>query len=295
MTASRDPSIDLMIIGVEKAGTTALFRHLGQSPHISTHIQREMFYFLSDDEFARGWEYACDKYFPEASAGIRLAKNVMQVNSRLAMQRLREQCPQVRCVLMFREPASRAWSAYNYAVLRGVETAGSFGEALALEPVRREESERAASPLYYVANSTYAEKLIAAREIFGAENVLVLYHEDYRNSARSELAKIETWLGKDLFMGVKLDLGRHNKAAQPRSRFVARLLHKGLSSSGRAKMLLRRLVPHTLAARLRHALLNLNRVESPNRPMPEDDAMSIRARLAEDREELVRLVGHCPW
>lgn len=284
-----------MIIGVEKGGTTALLRHLAQSPNVRTHQQREMFYFLSDEEFQKGWTYCLDKYFPNVTDGVVVAKNVQQVNSNVALQRLKDQCPNVKCIIMLREPAARAFSAYNYAVLRGAETSATFEEALALENKRIETMGTVWSSLFYLRNSTYAKKVKFAIELYGEKNVLVLYSEEYKSFTDLQLAQVESFIGKRVFDTRAVDVKVHNRAAEARSQRIAQLVYRILKSDNPLRRLMRSAIPHSMAAKMRHAILNLNRVESQPAPIDVETAKSIRNQLVTDREELVKLVGHCPW
>jgi len=284
-----------MIIGVEKAGTTALFRHLAQCPFFYAHEQREMFYFLSDEEFRRGWRYAQAKYFPQPAGRSLLAKNVFQINSNEAMVRLKENCPDVKCIIMLREPASRAYSAYNYARLRGAETSDSFEVALALEDQRFELDAAPKNPLLYIRNSTYAPKVRAAFDIYSKDHVLIIYHEEYKKDPLSQLERVEKLLGRPLFQGVTLDLGHHNRAAKARSPLLARWTYRFIKSRNPLRRLLRSLISHEHAVQLRHAILNFNRIESSYEPMNEETARKIRGILDEDMKELIDLIGSCPW
>lgn len=288
-------TIDLFILGVEKAGTTALFRHLSQSPAVYTHTQREMFYFLSEDEYSKGWDYACSKYFPASDQRFSVAKNVMQINSREAMLRLKQQCPDVRCVIMLREPASRAYSAYNYAVSRGAESLGTFEQALAAEATRASSDPRPNNPLLYMRNSTYASRVHEAFDIFGKERVLIIYHEDYKSAPLEQLARIETLTGKNILANANIKFVAHNRAAKARYPWLAKWIYRVLHSKGGLKKFIRSLMPHDSAARLRHAVLNFNRVEAPYRPLAQETAEDIRQQLAADRLELIRMLGRCPW
>lgn len=125
-----------MIIGVEKAGTIALLDHLAQSLRVVAHQQKEMSYFSSDFEFDRGWNHAVRKYFPVDCSDdvpadtLVVAKDVMLAYRKTAMDRLRRQCPSVKCVLLLRDPATRAYSAFHHARLEGVETCETFEAAL---------------------------------------------------------------------------------------------------------------------------------------------------------------------
>lgn len=284
-----------MILGVEKAGTTALLRHLELSPIVYTHKQREMSYFLSEEEYRRGWRYAIEKYFVSADGKFNIAKNVMQINSPEAMTRLRDQCPEAKCIVMLREPAARAYSAYNHAVLRGAESCPTFEEALALEDERFKKDPRPNNPLLYLRNSTYAQKIKMAIDIYGKDHVLVLYHEEYKQDSRLQLVCVEKFIGQRLFNGVELELKDHNRAAKARFPWLAKLLYRFTRSRSPVKRVLRTILPHDRAVNLRHAVLNFNRVEALYQPMADKTRGEIRAKLVADRRQLIDIIGHCPW
>lgn len=288
-------SINLFILGVEKSGTTALFRHLAQSPCVYAHTQREMFYFLSNDEYKKDWDYACEKYFPEYESGLIIAKNVMQINSSESMVRLKSQCPDVKCIVMLREPASRAYSAYNYALLRGAEDRPTFEEALEVEDERFIKAPNPNNPLLYLRNSTYASKIEMLFDIYGKDNVLVIYHEEYKEAPHIQLARVEQFIGQSLFEGVNLDFSTHNKAAKARSKLLARWIYRLLQSHGSIKRFIRTMLPHDKAVKLRHAVLNFNRVVTPYQAMNKETSDGIQKKLKSDKEHLISLIGYCPW
>jgi len=250
-----------MIIGVDKAGTTALFRHLAQSDKVSSHEQREMFYFQSDREYEQGPDYAKKKYFSDDSKALVLAKNVMQITSETALKRLKKDCPDIKCILMLRDPARRAYSAYNYAKLQGLESK-TFDEALALEDKRFTEDAVYWQSALYIRNSTYADKIKTAYDLLGKDNVLIVFNEDYKREAKNELAKVEAFIGHSLFEAKQtLDLKKHNKAAVAKYVWLSRLTNKLFKSKSGLKSFLRRLIPHSYAVKIRHGILNFNRVE----------------------------------
>lgn len=287
--------IDLMIIGVAKAGTTALFRHLARSPKIYAHKAQEMTYFWSNQEYQRGWEEAVQKYFPGYRGEVLVAKDVMTSYSRPAMERLKAQCPGVKCLLILRDPAARAYSAFHHARLRGIEDCECFEEALQKEPERaRSDPEFWASALY-IRNSSYAEPLANALEIFGRQNVLVLFQSEYRDNPQKQLAKVEKFIGQSLFDSVDLEFAEHNRAAAARYPRLARYTYRFYKSRSLVRRTLRRILPHRLAVTLRMALENFNRRDTSYPPMRPETADSIRKSLAEDRDAVVRLVGYCPW
>ena len=139
-------SIQLMIVGAQKSGTSSLLRYLEQHPDMHTHPQPEMTFFLQDREYSRGYEWAFAKYFAGESdrddiANKQLiAKNVMVMHSPEVMQRIYEHNPDIHLVVLLREPVARAYSAYWWARRRGWENIKTYEEALAAEEDRLNEN-----------------------------------------------------------------------------------------------------------------------------------------------------------
>ncbi|MBI1731993.1 MAG: hypothetical protein HYR49_04395 [Gammaproteobacteria bacterium] len=114
-----------------------------------------MAYFSSDFEFDRAWDHAVRKYFPGdgyddgPADTLVVAKDVMLTYRKTAMEWLRRRCPSVKCVVLLRDPATRAYSPFHHAGLKGVETCETFEAALQLEERRaREDPDYWESTLY---------------------------------------------------------------------------------------------------------------------------------------------------
>ena len=94
----------LMIVGAPKSGSTALFHYLADHPDVRGHVHREMPFFGRDDEFARGWEHAVEKYYPPSVEDAPLvAKHTMAMYDPVAMRRIVEATPAV-VVAVLRDP-----------------------------------------------------------------------------------------------------------------------------------------------------------------------------------------------
>jgi len=284
-----------MIVGVAKAGTTALFRHLAQSPIVYAHKAQEMSHFSSDVEYQRGWKDAVEKYFSGHQNEILLAKNVMQAYSRLAMERLKAQCPTVKCIIILRDPAERAYSAFHHARLRGVEDVENFEDALAREAERARTDPEFWESALYIKNSTYEEVLNNTLEIFGSQNVLVLFQDDYRRDARKQLGKVERFIGQRLFDTIDVNVDDHNRAARARYPWLSKYLYRFFKSKGLVRRTLKAILPHRLAVSLRLKVESFNRLEAAYPPLNIETAVRIRNQLKNDRDAIVRLVGYCPW
>jgi hypothetical protein len=283
------------IAGAQKAGTTSLYRYLTQHPELATHGQTEMSYFVNEHEQRTGLAAAERKYFPEAGARRRLAKNVMLMGSEAGIARFAAHNPEARLIVVLREPVERAYSAFWYARLCGWEDAGSFEEALGREPHRFaadgwEHWRRCA----YVTNGRYAEALARIDRRFLPERTLVLFNEELRTDPRGCVRRCCVHLGiADL--SATLDVSRvHNIAAQPRSTLLARALAKLFLSRGAPRGALRRLIPDRAAYRLRHALLALNERPLVVPPMAPETAARLFEEFRASNAALRARVGVLP-
>lgn len=283
--------IDLVIAGAQKAGTTSLFRYLGNHPSVTAHPQREFNYFLSDDQYATGWSDAKEKFFGASSGReVILAKHVMLMYSEKALVRLKEHNDDVRIVVCLREPVARAHSAYWYARRRGWETIESFRKALKAEKERIDtDGWEAWRQCAYRTNSKYLPHIERLFDLFPRDQVDIVLTEDLTTSRSAVCTRILESVGLDLVPGMNLDT-RHNTARRVRNEWLAQLIAKVLRRDSWFKKTLRPLIPDSVAHRARHAAYALN--EEPGRP-PEIDpftANMLAAEFADDHERLAHLI-----
>lgn len=111
------PKIDLMIVGAQKAGTTALKEFLGEHPQISTHHQVEFDYFVSPEKYKSFDE--CFNTCYSSNSKFVVAKNASLYHNENGIKRLYEHNPKCKLVFIVREPISRALSSYNMAKFSG--------------------------------------------------------------------------------------------------------------------------------------------------------------------------------
>ena len=122
-----------------------------------------------------------------------------------AAARLAHDLPQVKVLVMLRDPIERAYSAYRHEFARGFETE-SFERALELEDARVEpELERMlADPGYhsfshrhhsYRRRGQYAEQLHRLIDGVGRERILVVESDDFFGRPLHEYQRITDFLG----------------------------------------------------------------------------------------------------
>lgn len=221
--------IDLMIFGAEKSGTSSLSRYLGEHPQVGMHSQREMNYFLIEEEFAMSFNSVLSQYY-DATALRReriAAKCVGLMDYAVGIRRLRGHNPDMQLVAVLRNPVSRAYSAYWYARRRAWETASTFEEAIDRElndtvstdvRTKADHFRRA-----YLRRGRYCELLDSVLHEFPKEQVHIYLMEDLKGQPQSILADVCASLSID--PGFESNSYKvHNKAAMPKSMLLAKAL-----------------------------------------------------------------------
>jgi sulfotransferase family protein len=209
------PLPDFLIIGAQKAATTALYAYLRWHPGITGPSFKEVSFF--DRHYARGeaWYRA---HLP-ARPRLWLVKqrhgtwplvgeaSPSYLFHPLAAQRAAELMPRAKLVAVLRNPVDRAFSHYQHEVALGREEL-SFEEALDQEDVRMQgELERMVrEPEYfshawwnhtYLARGRYAEQLERWFAAFPRDQVLVLISEELLQEPAENYARTLDFLGAD--------------------------------------------------------------------------------------------------
>lgn len=206
LTAGDRPMPDYFIIGCKRGGTTSLFNYLVRHPGIR-HMYPQVRGTKSTDYFFKGGDHSERWYrshFPSERYRSKEARSLgyrplsgeaspYYVWDPRVAGKARAVAPDVRSILLLREPVRRAWSHYQERVQNGVEPL-SFAQALDAEDSRLEgELEKMyADPNYYSAahdfysyrsRGEYAPQIRNWLEHFPREQLLVIYAEDlYRDT-----------------------------------------------------------------------------------------------------------------
>jgi hypothetical protein len=181
LTASARPLPTFLILGAQKAGTTALYAYLRRHPDVTGPTWKEVSFF--DRHYARGERWYRGNFPIRRRAAVGEA-SPSYVFHPLGPQRVASLVPDARLVVLLRNPVDRAYSHYQHEVVLGREPL-SFEDALAAEEGRLEgEVERMlADPEYfshawwnhtYRARGLYAEQLERWLAVFPPEQLLVL-------------------------------------------------------------------------------------------------------------------------
>jgi hypothetical protein len=196
------PLPDFLLIGAQKAGTTALYAYLRRHPAIGGPSWKEVSYF--DRHYARGSAWYRGN-FPLRRGRLVGEASPSYLFHPLAPARAAALVPGARLIALLRDPVERAHSHYHHEVDFGRERL-SFEEAIEHEEARMAgELERMnADPRYfsrawwdftYVARGRYAEQLERWYATFPAEQLLVLTNEELAERPGETYARVLDFLG----------------------------------------------------------------------------------------------------
>jgi Sulfotransferase domain len=202
-TARWRPLPDFLVIGAQKAGTTALYAYLRWHPGITGPSWKEVSFF--DRHWWRGEAWYRGQ-FPLRS-GQRLVGEASPsyLFHPLAPERVRSLVPDAKLVALVRDPVDRAYSHYQHEYALGREPL-SFEDALAAEEERtRGDVERlVADPRAfshawwdhtYAARGHYADQLESWLEVFPRDQLLVVPSEDLGERPAETYAAVLAFLG----------------------------------------------------------------------------------------------------
>lgn len=187
---------DFLIIGAQKGGTTSLYLYLNEHPHIGGAVIKEVNFFDKNHHLGLSW-YRTQFPIPWQKWYTR---NVQKQNyvigeaspsyllSPHTPGRVAEVLPDVKLIVLLRNPVERAYSQYRHNVARGFEEL-AFAAAIDAEEVRtREEKEKVlrnkeyTSTAYYrysyLERGIYVDQLKHWLDFFPREQLLILKSED---------------------------------------------------------------------------------------------------------------------
>jgi Sulfotransferase domain len=182
-----------LIVGGQRCGTTSMYRTLSQHPAVlKAVLHKGIHYFDTGYDHGLPWYQGHFPLRARAALTRRAAGEVpltfesspYYMFHPLAAERISRDLPDVKLLVLVRDPVERAYSAHAHEIARGFETE-PFERALELEDQRLAgEAERIVSQPGYLSHSyqhhgyltrgRYAEQLERLDKLFGRERVHVV-------------------------------------------------------------------------------------------------------------------------
>ena len=175
---------DFLGIGTQKGGTTYLHRLLQQHPQVFLAHPKEVHYFSLHQDRVLDWY---SNHFADASTEQCCGEvTPYYLFHPLAAEHIHAAIPNVKLIVLLRDPVERALSQYFHSRRLGLEPL-ELEAAFAAEPERladadetlqRGESHLSHQQHSYLSRSRYEQQLSRFQALFGAEQLLVLRSED---------------------------------------------------------------------------------------------------------------------
>lgn len=213
-TAGLRMTPSFVMAGAQRCGTTSLFRALIAHPSILPAVHHKGVNYF-DVNYHRGPHWY-QGHFPlratarlvtrsTPDAPITFDASGYYLYHPLAPARLARDLPDVKVIVMLRDPVERAWSAYKHERARGFETE-TFERALRLEDERvqpdvermvRDESYQGFSHRHhsYRRKGQYAEQLLEFTALMPRERVHVVDSHDFFAHPEEEFRRVTAFLG----------------------------------------------------------------------------------------------------
>jgi hypothetical protein len=199
-------TLDFLVIGAQRSGTTSLWRHLGSHPQVHVPPSKEAPFFCDDRLLARGLSWYLGEYFataePERLWGTVSPHYMMgspDTDVAEIARRIRASVPDVKLIAILRDPLARAQSHHRMVVHRGRETR-SFDRAVLelLEPDALERARREPPNVQpYLVQGEYGRILAAYLDLFPREQLHVLLTSDLEGASAQALRTIFAFLEID--------------------------------------------------------------------------------------------------
>ena len=188
--------LDFILAGAQKSGTTALHYFLSRHPDICMGDQQEIHFFDNDAHFVSAVDYEeLHKHYPPLTpsmiAGDCTPSYLYHVP---AAERIWNYNPNVKLLIILRNPVERAFAYWNMQRFKGREPLDFF------DALREEQTRIGGAPpvdarrFAYIDRGFYGRQLERIFKFFPREQVKAVKFEQFRKKQRETLVSIFSFL-----------------------------------------------------------------------------------------------------
>jgi hypothetical protein len=199
---------DFIIIGTARSGSTSLYYNICQHPCVLSAAYDELGFFDSNFHLGLNWYRSL---FPTIfSKWIVKQKKQFAITGEdtpfyiwnpLVAKRILKIIPNIKLIVLFRNPVDRAYSNYHLGVRAGSEKL-SFEDAIQMELKKldkindeiEQDVNKYTTPRSYIAKGFYADQLKIWLELFSSEQLMIVSTEDLESNPQKTLDRIYNFL-----------------------------------------------------------------------------------------------------
>ena len=199
---------DFLVIGVKRCGTTSLFHNLPKHPAILDSHHDGIGFFNDNYQLGVNWYRS---FFPTIFSRNKIIRKygncktfdvtTRYIEDKTTLKRIKELIPDVKIIVMLRNPVDRAYSQFNVSVKEKVETR-NFHDAMneEIEDLKNnnieENFEIAKNEFDYIKKGMYALQLKPWFDTIPKDNIGIFSTEEFKNNSQ------ETYNGIFKFLGI---------------------------------------------------------------------------------------------
>ena len=277
--------VNLLIIGAGRSGTTTLYEHLKVHPDICFSNIKEIPFFSVKDIYQRGESYYHSFFKPEKQKVIASSDTYLLIDQE-APEKIQRYNPNIKIIILMREPVERAYSSYIYAINNGHEKKG----ICFLDKIEKEKIEQkdiiTQNNLGHFYTGLYYKHIKHWMQFFPEENFLFLKTEDLKKNYQEVLNKINLFLNiPDFQSGVEI---KTNKASGVKLMFLHRFL---INRNNILRKTLRKIFPDSVKkiifnSGLIEKIIGLNKKQTFYKSLSENDRKIALKYFEEDLKKL---------
>lgn len=196
---SGDRKVDFLVAGVQKGGTSALFEYLRDLPGIQMPGVKEVHFF--DDEDGIDWsnpDYSAYHRLFEDDHRLRGEATPIYIYWPNALERIARYNPDMKIILLFRDPILRAWSHWKMEYAKRKERE-PFAWCIREGRARLIDGDPSAPGHHrvfsYVERGFYGRQIERLLTLFPRDRCLLLRSEDLQADPTAQIAAICDFLG----------------------------------------------------------------------------------------------------
>ncbi|MGF1481147.1 MAG: sulfotransferase [Cyanophyceae cyanobacterium] len=281
-----------LIVGVQKAGTTSIYKYLQQHPQVYMSPIKET-NFLEKD-----WEAFAAETGRQNRSGINtfaeychlfenatdeLALGEISPNylfhHETSAERIQRYVPHAKLIAILRNPIERAYSDYLMHVRDAID-----------EKSLSEQIKTSAHQSYIIRKGLYYTPLKYYFDKFGQEQLKVYLYEDLCTAPAQFMSALYRFIGVD--DGFDIDTSKKAQVAQvPKVKLVNNLLQRQNPLRSSIAAVLKPLFPEEARQTLRQKLVQLNSQDKQKAPLSAEDRQGLIEIYREDILKLQDLIG----
>lgn len=198
-------TVDFVICGTQKGGTTALDAYLREHSEICMADKKEVHFFDDEKQFSNGKpNYSKYHAFFSSKKSHKLLGEATPIYMywNESPRRIWEYNPNMKIIVLLRNPIERAYSHWNMERSRNADNL-SFWEAINNEKERCRKALPQQHKVYsYIDRGFYLDQLRRFWKYFPKDRVLIVKNEDLKQDPDETLNHVCEFLGVAQFKGV---------------------------------------------------------------------------------------------